>query len=57
MRDDAIEPVELTPTDNMFTRFIISGKRSSKYYLIAENGKLLYTDDTKRIYKSYVASR
>ena len=54
---NAKEPVELSPVDQQMTKFKIVGKESSKYYKIAENKDLIYTNDNGDKLKSYVACR
>lgn len=54
---NGVEPVEVVPSNNQKTQFVISGKESSKYYYIAENKDLIYTDNTGHIFKSYLACR
>ena len=54
---NAVEPTEVVPLNLEKTRFAVAGKETSKYYLITEDKGLQYTDDSRVVFKSYVACR
>ena len=51
--DNAVEPLEIMPSETSLKKFIITGKETSRHYLLEAKGDLILTDDEGRVYKRY----